>query len=179
MRGPQPPLIDLTPRQRTLLDRLVHQATCPQRTAQRARILLAAAEGLNNQRIASQLGVHREMVHRWRHRWLAAAEGLARVEAEEDDRFLRQRIEAILTDAPRRGTPATFSPEQIVAIIAVACEDPHDSGHPLSHWTPSALAREVIQRQIVASISPRQVGRFLKGSGFKAASEPVLAPSLF
>ena len=49
MRGPPPPAIDLTPRQRALLERLVRQATCPQRTVQRARILLACAEGLSNQ----------------------------------------------------------------------------------------------------------------------------------
>ena len=177
MRGPPPPAIDLTPRQRALLERLVRQATCPQRTVQRARILLACAEGLSNQHIATQLGINRERVHRWRHRWVAAAEGLARAEAEEDDALLRPRIETILSDAPRRGSPAIFSPEQIIDIIAVACEDPQDSGHPLSHWTPSALAREVIHRGLVASISSRQVGRFLKGGGFKAPSEPLLASS--
>ena len=48
MRGPPPPAIDLTPRQRALLERLVRQATCPQRTVQRARILLACAEGRCN-----------------------------------------------------------------------------------------------------------------------------------
>jgi len=49
MRGPPPPAIGLTPRHRALLERLVRQATCPQRTVQRARILLACAERLSNQ----------------------------------------------------------------------------------------------------------------------------------
>ena len=96
-------------------------------------------------------------------------------EAQEKEGRLQQHLEQVLADAPRPGSPALFSPEQIIDIIAVACEDPQDSGHPLSHWTPSALAREVIHRQIVASISSRQVGRFLKRGGFKAAPESLLA----
>jgi len=131
---------------------------------------------LNNQQIATQLGIYREQVRTWRGRWLAATDRLTAVEAQEEEAALRDHLEAILVDAPRSGTPATFSPEQIIDIIAVACEDPQDSGHPLSHWTPSALRREVIKRQIVDSISSRQVGRFLKGSGFEAAPDSLLAP---
>ena len=176
MRGPKPPLITLTSRQRTLLEQWVRQATCAQRTVKRAQIILGAADGLNNQQIATQLGVYREQVRTWRTRWLAAADRLQAVEDQEEEVSLRPFIEDILADAPRSGTPATFSPEQIIDLIAVACEDPQDSGHPLSHWTPSALRREVIKRQIIDAISTRQVGRFLKGSGFEAASESLLAP---
>ena len=38
MRGPKPPLITLTSRQRALLEQLVRQATCAQRTVKRAHI---------------------------------------------------------------------------------------------------------------------------------------------
>jgi hypothetical protein len=57
----------------------------------------------------------------------------------------------------------------------VACESPAASGRPVSHWTPRELAAEVIKRGIIDRISTRSVGRFLKRSGFKAASVPVLA----
>jgi len=132
---------------------------------------------LNNQQIATRLGLDRQQVRIWRQRWFAATDRLKAVEAQEKEGRLQQHLEQVLADAPRPGSPALFSPEQIIDIIAVACEDSQDSGHPLSHWTPSALAREVIHRGLVASISSRQVGRFLKGGGFKAPSEPLLASS--
>jgi len=53
--------------------------------------------------------------------------------------------------------------EQIVEIVAVACELPASSGRPISHWTPRELASEVVKRGIVASIS-LECGAFLKGS---------------
>jgi hypothetical protein len=59
--------------------------------------------------------------------------------------------------------------------MALACEDPHASSLPISHWTPQELAKEAIRRGIVASISPRSVGRFLKGGTSQASSEPLLA----
>lgn len=161
MPGPQPAPIDLSDRQRALLERLTRQATAPQRTVTRAQIILLAAEGLNHQQIATRLGVYREMVRTWRTRWQAAQAPLAQVEAEGDE----------------AGMPPVFSPEQIIDLLALACEDPQTCGHPLSHWTPSALAREVIQRQIVETISPRQVGRFLKRGRPQTPSQPLLVPS--
>ncbi len=67
-----------------------------------------------------------------------------------------------LADAPRPGTPATFSAEQICAIVAMACEAPGESARPITHWTHQELADEALKRGIVASISPDSVGRFLK-----------------
>ena len=40
------------------------------------------------------------------------------------DKALTTVIVEALTDHPRAGTPATFTAEQIVQIVAVACEDP-------------------------------------------------------
>jgi transposase len=44
----------------------------------------------------------------------------------------------------------------------VACEPPEKSGRPITHWTAAELADEVSQRGIVESISPSQVGRYLR-----------------
>lgn len=49
----------------------------------------------------------------------------------------------------------------------MALEDPNDSDRPISHWTPSELAEEVVGRGIVETISPRSVGRFLQQADLK------------
>jgi len=101
-------------------------------------------------------------VRLWRKRWQQAQESLKQAETEGDDTFLEQRICEVLSDEFRSGTPATFSIEQIVQIIAIACETPSKSGYPISHWTPKEIAEEAVKRGIVAEISPRSVGRFLR-----------------
>lgn len=138
-------------------------------------MLLEASVNNNNEQVACRLDSHRETVRTWRQRWLEAAPALEAAEAEGDDRALAELIEKILADEPRSGAPATFTPEQIVQIVALACEDPSASGRPVSHWTPRELADEAIKRGIVESISPRSVGRFLKSGGSEAASQPLLA----
>ena len=122
------------------------------------------------------LGLNRISVRLWRDRWLDAAEALAQAEKDDlSDQQLLGLIEEILDDAPRPGGPATFSPEQIVQIVAVACEPPEKSGRPISHWTHRELADEVKKRQIVKDIAPRTVGRFLKTGRPAAPSQPLLA----
>jgi putative transposase len=76
----------------------------------------------------------------------------------------------VLADAPRPGAPDTFTAEQIVQIINLACTPPADSERPVDAWTPRELAEEAIKRQIVPTISPRSVGRFLKASQPSTAS---------
>ena len=76
-------------------------------------------------------------MHTWRERWRVAAPHLDLAEAAEPDAPPRAvRIEAWLADAPRTGTPATFTPEQLTQLIALACEAPPDAGRPVTHWTP-------------------------------------------
>lgn len=65
-----------------------------------------------------------------------------------DEKELAALIEAALSDAPRPGTLDTFTTEQLIQVVAVACEDPRESEREISHWTPRELAEEVIQRQI-------------------------------
>jgi transposase len=137
--------------------------------------VLAAAEGLNNEQIAMRLGINRETARLWRRVWLDAAQLLAAAEEEASEKVLRECIEGVLADAPRSGTPATFTPEQICRIVALACEDPRDRGRPVTHWTNAELADEAVKRGIVESISPRSVGRFLGRGGFEATSDALLA----
>ncbi len=124
-------------------------------------MLLEAEVNNNNEQMAYWLDSHRETVRTWRQRWLEAAPALEAAEADGDDKALAALIERILADEPRSGTPATFTPEQIVQIVAMACEDPSASGRPVSHWTPQELAEEAIKRGIVGTISPRSVTSLL------------------
>ena len=172
MPGPQPLAISLSPPQRALLERLLRQHTSPQALVRRIQIILAAAAGLPNEQIAQQLTTSPKTVRRWRARWAAAQPDLAAVEA--DERALRTLLAETLADAPRPGAPATFTAEQIVHIIAIACTPPGDSGRPIDAWTPRELADEAQKRQIVPTISARSVGRFLKTGRPQAASQSLL-----
>lgn len=173
MPGPQPLSITLSPLQRALLERLLRQHSSPQALVRRIQIILAAASGLPNEQIALQLATSPKTARRWRARWAAAQPDL--VAAEADERALRTVVAETLADAPRSGAPITFSAEQIVHIIAIACTPPSASGRPLDAWTPRELADEAEQRQIVPSISARSVGRFLKRGRPQAAPQPLLA----
>jgi len=48
---------------------------------------------------------------------------------------------------------ATITAEQICAIIALACELPSDSGHPITHWSQQAVADEAVRRGIIETIT--------------------------
>jgi len=176
MSGPHPATISLSPRQQTLLEQIRLRQTAPQRLVRRVLILLALAANPGVEAVARGLGLNRLSVRLWRDRWLQAADTLRQAEADgASDPALLSLIAEALDDAPRPGAPATFAPEQIVQIVAVACEPPAKSDRPISHWTARELADEVKKRRIVKDISPRSVGRFLKTGRLAAAPQPLLA----
>jgi hypothetical protein len=154
--------IELTSRQRKVLEPLANAKKAPHRLVERCRIVLMSADHCENQAQADKLGVDRQRVRRWRRRWAGAAGVLLDAEtAGASDKDFEKLVLEVLADNPRPGVPPKFTPEQVTDIIALACEPPADSGLPVSHWTPPELAREAIQRGIVTSISARQVDRFL------------------
>jgi putative transposase len=165
----------ITERQQEILQTMTRSSTCPQALAQRAHMILLAFEGWDNEDIADRLGCERHAVGIWRRRGAAAFQRLVLIECCEKAAALPRAMEELLSDLPRPGCPGKFTAEQIALILAVACEPPEDSGRPVTHWTPTELANEVQQRGIVTSISPRQVGRFLKYGRTPAASQPLLA----
>ena len=154
--------IILTSRQSGVLEPLARSRTAPQRLVERCRIVLMSAQGRDNEDQGEELGVDRQRVRRWRGRWARASGALSAAENERaTDKDLEKLILAVLADDARSGTPEKFTPEQVVAIIALACEPPAQSGLPVSHWTPTELAREAIKRMVVVTISPRHIDRFL------------------
>jgi putative transposase len=134
--------------QRGALEQLVRTHSTPQQLALRARIILHAADGVRVRASARELGVWPKTVRYWRRRWRQAAKG--------------QSVHERLADAPRSGKPATYTPEQICAVVAMTCEKPSESERPISHWSQREIADEAMRRGLVPSISQRSVGRFLK-----------------
>jgi putative transposase len=150
--APRPPSLILNYWQRDPLEGLARRHKTGQQVADRARIVLRAADGLNNSEIARELTLEPDTVRLWRQRWLDVSE-VALEELDVADR---------LSDAPRSGTPARITPEQVARIVALACEAPSESGRPISQWSTTELAAEIMRRGIVDTISPRHAARLLK-----------------
>jgi hypothetical protein len=113
----------------------------------------------------ARLGTTINTVRYWRRRWL----GSQHVPFEDLD------AEERLADAPRSGTPARITADQVCRIVALACEAPADSERPISQWTGREVAEEVVKRGIVARISGRHAARLLKIGRPQAPSRPLLA----
>lgn len=155
----------LPDRQKRILERVVRRTHCPQAIALRARVVLSAAEGKGMSQVAREVGCSRELARRWRDRFAGTQVQWGTAANEWDDDTLADKVVSLLEDQERPGAPATFTPEQLCQIVALACEKrPEECGRPVTHWTPRELADEAVKRKIVSSISPRHVGRFLKKS---------------
>lgn len=152
MPGPQPEQIELSDKARQELKKLVARHSIGQQKAQRARIILKAAEGKNNAEIARELQQSIDMVRLWRRRWL----DLAPLALE--DLSVEERLE----DLPRPGAPPRLTADQLCQIEQLACEAPEKAGRPISQWTNREIADEIVARGIVDSLSPRHAGRLLK-----------------
>ena len=139
--------LQVSGQQREALEAIVRKRTSPQHQVVRARMILLASEGVGVHETTRRLGIARTTVQIWRRRWR---------EADEED------VVARLSDLPRCGAPATYTPEQVCAIVAIACERPEDCERAMTHWTCRELAEEAVKRGIVESISPRAIGHFLK-----------------
>jgi len=155
-------------KQHCILEQMGRSATAPKRLVQRARAILLAVAGLLNVEISAEVGLSPKPVGLWRRRWQESFAALVAIECRENRATLRRAVEDVLSDAPRSGSSGTFTGEQVVAILAVACEPPENSNRPIARWTHRELADEVILRGIVPSISVSQVGRLL----LQAALQP-------
>jgi putative transposase len=136
------------------LETLARRPSTAQQIALRAKIILRASRGESHGQISRELSISKDMSRLWRNRWLELSlRGIPVVER--------------LRDAPRPGTPATFSLEQITQLYALACAPPEQYGRPISHWSPRELADELVKQGIVEQISERHVGRLLAEAELK------------
>jgi len=115
---PRKPLL-LTPEEQEQLESLAHRARSQPLLARRARVILASAEGLNNQKVAGKLRVSPGMVVKWR------------------ARFLQDRLTG-LYDEPRPGAPRRVTDAQIEQVIIKTLET---TPRGATHWSTRGLAQ--------------------------------------
>ncbi len=167
MKSPKITLSDL---QRDLLEKITKQKTSSSRDKERASIILGLSVGVSSLKLSKDLGLNRHKVQRCRQFWHSHSNNLSAIEATENKRhLLHKAVLSALSDAPRSGSPSKFSAAQYCQILAVALENPSDSGHEVTHWSLNILKKEVEKRGIVDSISRSQLGAFLKGRGCETA----------
>jgi transposase len=169
MARPLSPL-KLNTEQRELLEAITRSREIPHSLAQRVRIILAADAGDSNKSISQALNLCEDSVGFWRKRWVGESIGLEKWAGKPKQ--LREAVSRLLADKPRPGSPGVFTAEQICQLLAIACETPPER---LSHWTQPELAKTLVNRGVVESISASSVGRFLKSGGFKTTSDQILA----
>lgn len=118
--------IEVAVEDRRELERIVRSRTAERRMVERARIVLAAAEGRSAARIASEVGCSEPTVKKWRRRF--EADGLAG-----------------LADLPRPGRPLVHGAETRAKLIALACTRPAETAEGLrrDRWTHRELAERV------------------------------------
>ena len=118
--------IDVSDKDRVELERIVRASSSEMRLVERARIVLAAVEGLKALDICERVGCSEPTVTKWR------------------GRFAERGLEG-LRDAPRSGAPLTHGPQTRALLIAKACTRPPETaqGARQERWTYEQLGAEV------------------------------------
>jgi putative transposase len=142
----------LREREKEELEKITKRHRSEQQQAQRARMVLAAAQGHSNAHIAHELQMSADTVRLWRDRWV----GLQGIDLET------LTVAERLQDAPRPGAPPKFTKEQRCQMAAFACEAPQQADRPISQWTGREIADEMKKRGMVSEISARHAARLLK-----------------
>ena len=117
----------LTPEGRQGLEQLAASRTAQARFVERARLLLALADGHRPSQVARDLGVCRPTAYTWIRR-------------------LNERGPQGLEDRPRSGRPHTYTAEQRAGVIAAALSDPEGLGLPSGCRAPDRL-RDYLNEQ--------------------------------
>ena len=142
--------IELNQQEREELLRLANGQSQELRLVIRAKIILNAADGINNYENARRLKINVKTVRKWRKRYYQRRQ-------KEPESVIKKR----LADASRKGCPATFDALFWVDVMEIATSDPNECARPISEWTHRELTDELIKRNLVDSIHSGTVGRFL------------------
>ena len=134
-------LVDLTADERDQLLQLTRRGKPSARKVTRARILLKAAEGLPDDRIARELRTGLATVGRIR------------------KRFVEHGLDSALNERPRPGPRRKLDGKQEARLIAEACS-PAPAGH--ARWTLRLLAERVVALEMVDAFSHEAVRQILK-----------------
>ena len=152
MRGrPMAPLT-LKDADRGVLERWVKRPKTAQALAMRGRIVLRAAEGAANIQIASDLGVTKQTVGKWR------------------KRFVERGVDGLL-DEPRPGAPRKIGDEDVERVIRITLEEtPTDA----THWSTRSMAeRSGMTQSAISRIWRAFALQPHRSETFKLSSDPL------
>ncbi len=149
------PEIVLTQDERLELTRLVRSKLTSVRLAQRAHIVLLAADGMQTKDIAAQLGVGRVQVSRWR------------------ERYAQSRLSGIECDLPRGAPPVKVDVARLVELTT------QSKPAAATHWSTRTMAAQL--GVSAASVSRHWRANGLKPHlvrGFKVSRDPRFVEKL-
>jgi transposase len=133
------PAVQLSAEQRAALERVARQRSAPARAVERARIVLLAAEDLENKQIAIRMNITPEKAARWR------------------KRFLSSGIAGLEKDAPRPGRTRTITDRRVNKVVQMTL---HQKPANATHWSTRTMAAAV-------GISEASVRRIWRAHGLK------------
>lgn len=150
--------VKLNPEQRSVLEQYSRARSKPARLVERARIVLGAADGLQDKQIAKELSITPEKAARWR------------------NRFLDGGLTALQKDAPRSGGPRTITNKRIMQVIKKTTQEKPDNA---THWSTRTMAAAV-------ALSEASIRRIWHAYGlkphlvrsFKVSNDPQFAEKL-
>jgi len=156
MRVAQPIVLEADVRRK--LEQQARGRSTAARVVLRSRIVLLAADGLQNKQIAATLNVAPRMVTLWR------------------GRFLAQGVAGLLKDAPRPGRTPTITTEVAASLIAKTTQS---SPANATQWSTRTMAQEM-------GVSKASVSRIWRANGlkphrvesFKVSNDPQFADKL-
>jgi transposase len=144
--------VDVSDADREVLERRVGGATTSRRDWQRAMIVLMAAEAISSPRIAEVVGVNRNQVDVWKHRY-------------RDDGL------GGLVDRERPGRPQVYGPEERLLLVKTITTRPAESGQLSPQRRKARMSMPEVARILNdehgIEISESQVWRICKAMKIK------------
>jgi transposase len=145
--------LTLSEEERERLESLAHRSRSQSLLARRARVVLACAEGLDNQSVARKMRASVSMVGKWR------------------ARFLKARVEG-LHDEPRPGAPRKVSDAQVEKVVIQTLES---TPRGQTHWSTRGLAEATGLSRMTISRIWRAFGlQPHRADTFKLSPDPLL-----
>jgi len=150
--------VELSSEERALLEQQARARSLPARLVERSRIVLRAADGLQNDEIATEFGITPEKAARWR------------------NRFLSGGLEALKKDAPRPGRVRTINDKKVTQIVEMTTQSKPENA---THWSTRTMAE-------ATDLSAASVRRIWRAHGlkphlertFKVSNDPLFAEKL-